>query len=530
MFTNYHCSASSRNQDSHTPALENLKSLVVTNNVEKLQEIFELSSKSELEKSVQSDLLLHEAVKNSSTQALEFLLQHIDRRLLSCKDEFGRTALHLAVMQKCLPVCKLLLNTEVLKQKDKKGNSPFHHIVRDNFIACFEEAMKYADKSVIKGINNKNETPLHIAARNTSDGTILRKLLQAGSRVDVVTPKGNTPLHFAAEKGSGISVKILLEFVEDSQRQSLLDAPNKEGQTSLILAAKNGHTECCTQMQGANVDHQDKTGSTALHYACSNGALSCVQHLISNDSDTSIKDAMNHTALYKAVVNNKCDCVGFLLKSMQSFEEEMDGIVYKAIIKQCFRCFNELLNREDVKMLINKPHSEGNTYLHTTIKNHAYIIIEVLLRRGKCTNIANDENEYPLHMAATYLKGTSKASQLFKRVLEESGEIINSVTKNGETPLHYAVRSGNLEAVRGLLVKNGQLFKRNKNELNCLQIAAVEGGGEILQEILMKFKKGKIKTRVMQQKPTLLHLASEFGHLECCEVIVTELKVCFYWL
>ena len=172
--TNHYCSASSRNQDSHTPALENLKIVVVSNNVEKLQEIFELSSKSELEKSVHSNHLVHEGVKNSSTLALEFLLKHIDHRLLSCKDEFGRTALHLAVMQKCLPVCKLLLNTDVLQQKDKTGNSPFHNIVRDNFIACFDEAMKYADKSVIKGINNKNETSLHIAAKNTSDGTILR--------------------------------------------------------------------------------------------------------------------------------------------------------------------------------------------------------------------------------------------------------------------------------------------------------------------------------------------------------------------
>ena len=125
------------------------------------------------------------------------------------------------------------------------------------------------------------------------------KLLQAGRpRRCGKLPRENTPLHFAAEKGSGISVKILLEFVEDSQRQSLLDAPNKEGQTSLILAAKNGHTECCTQMQGANVDHQDKTGSTALHYACSNGALSCVQHLISNDSDTSIKRCNETTLPY----------------------------------------------------------------------------------------------------------------------------------------------------------------------------------------------------------------------------------------
>ena len=504
----------------------------MTNKVEKIQEIFEFFSKTEFEESVQSNLLLHEAVKNSNTPALEFLIRNVDPILLSCKDEFGKTALHLAVEQKCLPACKLLFTTEVLKQKDKTGNTPFHNIVRDNFIACFDEAMKYVDKSVVKGINNKNETPLHIAAKNANDGTILLKLIEAGSRVDAITPKGNTLLHFAAEKGSDISVKILLDFVGVSQRQSLLNAQNKEGQTAFILAAKNGFTECCKQMQGANVNHQDKTGSTALHYACScssNRALSCVQHLISNNSDTSIKDNNKHTALYKAATKNNCDSLSFLLKSKENFEEEFDEILSKVSSKKCFRCINELLNREEVKKLINKPDSEGNTHLHMAIKDRGYVLIEVLLQMGKNISIANNDNEYPLHIAATFLKGNSKACQLFKRVLDESGPFVNSCSKNGDSPLHYAVRSGNIEAVRALLAKNGQLFKRNKNELNCLQIAAVEGQTLILQEIVLKFKKGKRRTEILQGKPHLLHLASKFGHLDCCEVIVAELKVCFRW-
>ena len=499
----------------------------MTNNVEKIQEIHELFAKTEFEESVRSDLLLHAAVKNSNTLALEFLIRNIEPNLLSCKDDLGRTALHFAVAMEYLPVCKLLLTTEVLKLKDGTGNTPFHNIVRNNFIACFDEAMKHADKSIVEGTNDENETPLHIAARNTKDGTILRKLLEAGSPVDVITPNGNTPLHFAAEKGSDISVKTLLDSVENSQRQSILDAPNKEGQTSFILAAKNGFTECCKQMQGANITHQDNTGSTALHFACSSGALSCVEYLISNNSDTSVKDKNNQTALYKAAINNNCDSLSALLKRMESFEEEFDEIISKVVSKNCSRCINELLMIEEVKKLINKPDSEGNTHLHMAIKNRAYAIIEVLLQRGKSISIANDDNEYPLHYAATYLKGNSKACHLFKRVLNESGLILNSCTTTDETPLHYAVRSGNIEAVRALLGKKGQLFKRNKGKLNFLQIAAKEGQALILQEILPKIKNGERGAEILEENPHLLHLASEFGHLDCCEVIVAELEVCF---
>ena len=71
------------------------------------------------------------------------------------------------------------------------------------------------------------------------------------------------------------------------------------------------------------------------------------------------------------------------------------------------------------------------------------------------------------------------------------------------------------------------MFKRNKDKLNFLQIAAKEGQALILQEILPKIKNGEKGTEILEENPHLLHLASEFGHMDCCEVIVAELEVCF---
>ena len=514
------------------PIMENLKKSIVGNDLTNCQYLFKRSLKSDIELHIRSDLLLHEAVKHSSIEVLQFIVENVNPDLLMSKDDAGKTPLHLAVSKKHLSACKLLLNSKTLKEKDKAGNNPFHSIVRDNFFECFSEAMEHVDQSIIKGINGKNETPLHIAASENSDGVILRKLLKAGARVDVRTPKGTTPLHVAAEKGFDICVKTLLEFVQGEKKQQLLDKPNKEGQTALIHATKKGFTKCCKLMLGANLNHQDNTGCTALHWACSKGSISCVKYLLSNNADPSIKDKKKQTALYKAAANDNSDCLIFLLDNTELSVEEHDDILFIATRKKSYRCVEELLNREDSKNLINKQDSHGNTCLHLAIRDRLFEIAEALLQAGACRDIANYDEEYPLHFAAALAKGSTRSSQqrrsqLCNRLLKRSYMMVNKCTTKEETPLHYAARSDNVEVARALLLRGCKLLKKNKDGLGSIHIAAKDGHHSVLQVMLTKFKMEKRKTNILEEEPQLLHLATESGHLECCKVIVDVLKVCF---
>ena len=518
----------SNGQDYIASTLDNLGAFIANEDLEQCKKIFEHVPKSEIESKIGTDLLLHKAVSNSSIDILKFLVENVDTSLLTSKNETKKNPLHLAVSKKDLPACKLLMNKETLKQKDNTGNTPFHTIVRDSFVECFEAAMEHAvaDPSIIRQVNNKHETPVLIAAGESNNEAILLKLLEAGGRCDSKTHRKTTPLHHAAEKGFDRCVKTILDFVEGEQKQNLLDATNKEGQTALILAAKKGFTECCKHMQGTNLNHRDNAGCTALQYACSKGSISCVEYLIFNNADVSIRDKKNQTALYKAAANDSHECLIFLLENMKCFENEHDEILFITTKRKNFRNLQKLLEKEEFKKLINKQDSKGNTCLHLSIKDHSYDIAIALLDAGAEKNIANIDREYPLHLAVGLAKRKDKQtglSELCNRLIKGSYTIVNECTKDGESPLHFAARSGNIEAVKALILRGCKLNKINNEGFNCIQIAAKEGHHSILQILLSKNKIEKRKIDI--RKPPLLHLATESGHMACCEVIVEELKV-----
>jgi ankyrin repeat protein len=80
-------------------------------------------------------------------------------------------------------------------------------------------------------------TPLHIAAR-TGNPAVVRALLEAGSDVKTTTTSGATALHFAAAAGNPDAVAALLEKGADPNARE-----SQWGQTPLIFAAEYNRAE-----------------------------------------------------------------------------------------------------------------------------------------------------------------------------------------------------------------------------------------------------------------------------------------------
>ena len=85
-----------------------------------------------------------------------------------------------------------------------------------------------------------NYTPLHIASRDAS-GTVVRELIAAGADVKAPTSTGATPLHLAAAGGSAMAVEALLEKGADPNARE-----NDWGQTPLIFAAEHDRADAIT--------------------------------------------------------------------------------------------------------------------------------------------------------------------------------------------------------------------------------------------------------------------------------------------
>jgi ankyrin repeat protein len=88
-------------------------------------------------------------------------------------------------------------------------------------------------------------------------------------------------------------------------------------------------------------------------------------------------------------------------------------------------------------------------------------------------------------------KGT--VTKIIDRLIDE-GIGVNSIDSTGQTPLHYAVRTGNLEAVQKLCQKGGNPNHQAKwQNLTPLQIASVIGDKEIIIELLKSGGKSDLK-------------------------------------
>mmetsp|Transcript_16074 Transcript_16074/g.22186 ORF Transcript_16074/g.22186 Transcript_16074/m.22186 type:complete len:613 (-) Transcript_16074:190-2028(-) len=165
----------------------------------------------------------------------------------------GQTALHWAATRGSLPAVELLL---------RSGAS--------------------AGKEDLRGY-----TICHVAAQYGQTALLHHLALKWDVEMDTRDHDGRTPLHWAAYKGFGDSIRLLLCL----GAQVLL--PDKEGCTALHWAAIKGNHEACTLlvMGGAQeaLGMSDSTGSTPSQLASQKGHYMCSEWLAREQADRAPK-------------------------------------------------------------------------------------------------------------------------------------------------------------------------------------------------------------------------------------------------
>ncbi|KAI0543626.1 hypothetical protein F4679DRAFT_567928 [Xylaria curta] len=133
--------------------------------------------------------------------------------------------------------------------------------------------------------NAKGEMPLHLAVENNNIQVVQALLTNERNPAD---PKADnvymqSAIHLAAKDGH---LKIVELLVEKMSGESL-DAPDKIGQTALIMAAENGGDEIAELLlrSGASPNVRDYTGHIALHYAAKKGYHRIVQALLKHSDE-----------------------------------------------------------------------------------------------------------------------------------------------------------------------------------------------------------------------------------------------------
>lgn len=226
---------------------------------------------------------LHGAVTTRNVETLKVLLNNpfID---IDQKNEFGETALFIAVKKGYKVITKLLLNSQA-----------------DSNIACHDMY------------------PLHEAVKHEGNEPIVELLIQHGAVVNAKLKETNyTPLHCAVQTGEDM-VDLLLRHGAE------VDVQDFEGRTALMGAAELYKKSVMKVLldAGADINKQDKSGRTVLHYVidgndkrlCAKGLQrSALQWLLDAKADVNKQDGKGNTPMHLAVVHADTKMVSMLFR------------------------------------------------------------------------------------------------------------------------------------------------------------------------------------------------------------------------
>lgn len=479
------------------------------------------------------------AAANGHTGAINVLIKHCPprvrqetwtQRLQDHADNQGRTALMLAVLNRQLKMTSLLL--------EEKADP--HRADRNGRNAILWAAAK-GDAPIITVLIGHHAT--HVA-------TDLH---------------GNTVFLTAAEHDNTKALKL---FCMPHYINSMfnVNSPNKDGDTPLLVAARNGHLKAVDLLlkNGANLLQYNKLGRTALHEASLNGHTLIVAKL----QDRELALPMTHPAIYsmvKAIASvfppMKLFLPGFDTPRTRPADHEGNSVMHLAASQGHRALMGSLLASSapqpirieahasstqdgDTFVVINTPagelispltmmdiettNNDGMTPLAMAARNGHYSTVKLLIDQGADVNHAGAGNSTPLWLACRLtacapehgVQGASAGPQpsiedLISLLLAHDA-VPDQVSTRGQTPLIAASIAGTLHVVQHLISIGADVHRADALGLTSLMHAAHFGHMDIVKTLLdMRAAPDPAPGRI-----SALILAAKGGHDEVVRLLI----------
>ncbi|EPE24664.1 Ankyrin repeat-containing protein [Glarea lozoyensis ATCC 20868] len=339
-------------------------------------------------------------------------------------DDYGSTALHVAVQYRHLEVAKTLLRLQSVR--------PQAETIDDTGVA-----------SVMLQLGRNGNSILHSACLG-GDLEIVRWVMATEPHLEVTKRNRfeETPLHLAAAFGHTEVVEFLQSIDADVQ------AMNTDGNSPLELASRGGHMSVLTLLLETT---QPKTANAAFRFAAKHGDLLMIKSLlaaerVTQDNTLPLADNRGH-ALYLAASHGHANVVEYLLKSGSDPNERKNSNSRRSpLAEAAYEGHTHVIQR----LLVGGANinlasgSSGDTPLHYAASRGKEQAVSELLKFKSCNlNARNGDKATPLHLSVMH-------PQVVERLLITGAD--QRILDDGDsTPLHKAVKIGCLESVKLLL-------------------------------------------------------------------------------
>lgn len=202
-------------------------------------------------------------------------------------------------------------------------------------------------------------------------------------------------------------------------------------------------------------------------------------------------------------------------KSLSSIVDISSGynVVHQAA-KLGFDRFLEKCHDQLKPELLNIQSTMGHTPLHLAALEGHDSTLELLLEAGAEPNIVNNQNKYPIHLAAVMRGDTEMKKNCIRDLLLKTKEnALMSSDNMGRTLLHAVINFDDPALVKTLLAKCPNLINSVDNlGQNVLHLTLIHKNDKLLDYFLRHPEAGKLITVVTHNYSTALILASRYGN------------------
>ena len=340
---------------------------------------------------------------------------------------------------------------------------------------------------------------LHLAARHGTCELLTRllaELPQPITGLNSFDPLQLSPLHYAAQEGHSVALKILLENGAD------INLLNRSGDSPLWLAVHHGQAQITKILidNGADIEISHPiSGKTPLVHVCQRGYIDVAKILLDAGADLHARG----NTLFSLSILNAAQAYGHIDLAIMLIDRGADVGSRGSRSPLNAACEGGHLNL--VKKLLAaganaNPSNNLKMPLHCAVKadrrDDRHLIVEQLLAKGADINA----QEGTTGRVCLYLAVIDNDIPMLKLLLHH-GARLDIPDSHGRLPLHWATENCSKEAAQFLLDQGLSPNSQDKDGVSPLSMSAQN--------------EGKVTAKnydLISQLPTTSHRGEGYGH------------------